>query len=172
MYSYSDIASFYSWGTSLSRVCDTKRDRSNTLYVAGRKRNGPRSSPRSVRRHCTDDRRKMSTGDLFDMYMVKLYGGCGLRRTCVGSVYTAIDYRSRCSSPFSTSVELGEFDHVCCSVVTHDECLTTSRKYWSSCVDTNARNPRKLWKSISLVLARKRNASVQPSSHVTADQFA
>jgi hypothetical protein len=45
-------------------------------------------------------------------------------------------------------------------------------EYWSSCIEANSRNSKKLWKSMSSVLARDRNTSIQPSSNITADELA
>ena len=45
-------------------------------------------------------------------------------------------------------------------------------RYWTSCIDANAGNPKKLWRSMSSVLARDRSTSIQPSPDITADRLA
>jgi len=45
-------------------------------------------------------------------------------------------------------------------------------QYWSGRVTVNAGNSKKLWRSMSSILLRDRNASLQPSPGVTADRLA
>ncbi|HSN24299.1 MAG TPA: hypothetical protein VLS45_09085 [Methylomicrobium sp.] len=54
----------------------------------------------------------------------------------------------------------------------HDFYRVKENQFWTNRIAASSRNSATLWKSISSVLLRDRNASIQPSPELTADRLA